>query len=1046
MRLAHYGPESSLLHDSFKWAYDHCLVNAFDAIIDKMEERNYRNYDGEIIAELYLEGNDVVLSITDNGKTIEFDNYGRPAIRTRNRKKQHGGVGTPGFKGVDCARQFCKRHKGTIVWYSLEDGTRAEIRIPKENLRIDSLLAHNEQIVIEDNNEKLAKIHATLVYKVIEKRAQSWQDKSLEQIYLDDIVYWKGANTPLFEGFGEADFRLSFDKTEIRISIPRSNICIRYYDTEKSEPLIPYTDWTKTKTHVINERINRQIIHTAKTLTVKPVSDKEERLTRLREKLKAHGYRNPDIIISQIGLDEKIADFIIANEIPEKNVGSVYRATKSIGLQNTAFLIKIGVPWQYVSHVGIAYRDHSKKKVLLAIEIMRSKESRVSWKDVGALAQFLKTTEKEKVCKLIDEVDKKGAGIPWGVLEDIAINNELYGEQNLEVAIRIISEVYGKIDWDNVVLLLNVLDSLSEEQIKSALTGDTPIPVEYISKYTSIHKLGGEKLVAQTFQLHRKHHHGNIVWDNIDITAKQISSFGYKNVDRACRLTMAEWGFIPWGSLDRAIENIKSMNDAQAEEWMRTIVEEIPVRTEKGNLPKGIRLKPFKAKFLCFPRNVTTYHEDEFDPATHGIGLFLDDQEVQEEEASGYSINDKHLSGSYGNIFFCVKGDGIIIYNFQNAALRSTSKRFGHRHNDWDKMVILAIEEYARMKGLKKIYFIPSSYYSARWDGFNPNVARHLYSTLPEQFGHKLEVVNDIHTAKKGKPEVFWVKNIESKSDIKSRDNQKQDLKERTKTANHKIGDAYNKIIEENIPLISTLMTDPRNPALLRIPIEWLDIQKERIGEEKIKDFLKAFQKDGHGYVELYYMTATEKESKVSPAVYDRYGVYRPIPKDFEPSKENTISLFTLLKGQEFKISDNPTQAKKDMDRLLTTNLGYLDPKDTQVVPIGLLNDRAGLIRGTIAGLRLLYIARQVKAKKDKQIDEIDEKFVNDTITQLKGLYKAQGVEGFDLKYDDIVNFAAGNINLRMLILKRLIDLLPIIPIDINELREIYKYAAKKFA
>jgi len=247
----------------------------------------------------------------------------------------------------------------------------------------------------------------------------------------------------------------------------------------------------------------------------------------------------------------------------------------------------------------------------------------------------------------------------------------------------------------------------------------------------------------------------------------------------------------------------------------------------------------------------------------------------------------------------------------------------------------------------------------------------------------------------------------------------------------------YKKLTKSSRDLIQTLISDPRNPTLLRIPIEWLDIAARYIGEKRIRAFLHAFQKDSHGYIELYYATGISKEDRVSQEVATRYGVYKPIPEGFKPSKENTISLFALLKG---KVSPNPKDAQKDINRLLAKNLGHIDPHNTQIVPMGSLNDPLGLLRCAIMGLQLIHIAREKKQRHDlnKPADRLRK--------QLKRLYNVHGVEGFDLSIYEIIDLAAGNRNDRIRVLKKLIDLLPIIPIDLQELRDIYKHAAEQFA
>ena len=107
---------------------------------------------------------------------------------------------------------------------------------------------------------KSAELRAALICELIEKRAQNWDGRTIEEIYTDDMLLWQRSSEPLFEGVVP---ELSADKTEIAINIPASNVSIRYYDPLKNKTLAPHANWQDTKTHVINDRINRQIIHEA---------------------------------------------------------------------------------------------------------------------------------------------------------------------------------------------------------------------------------------------------------------------------------------------------------------------------------------------------------------------------------------------------------------------------------------------------------------------------------------------------------------------------------------------------------------------------------------------------------------------------------------------------------------------------------------------------------------------------------------------------------------------------------------------------------------
>ena len=128
------------------------LHNSFDAIIDKMEEDGFKGFNGKIIVELYIDKDDVVLNIIDNGKTIEFVSNGIPKIRERDRKKQFGGWGEDEHRGTRLSKSFVEARNGTVKWHLLENGTRTETRMPRRNMPRQFSISKDEYIVIKDKN------------------------------------------------------------------------------------------------------------------------------------------------------------------------------------------------------------------------------------------------------------------------------------------------------------------------------------------------------------------------------------------------------------------------------------------------------------------------------------------------------------------------------------------------------------------------------------------------------------------------------------------------------------------------------------------------------------------------------------------------------------------------------------------------------------------------------------------------------------------------------------------------------------------------------
>ena len=88
-------------------------------------------------------------------------------------------------------------------------------------------------------------------------------------------------------------------------------------------------------------------------------------------------------------------------------------------------------------------------------------------------------------------------------------------------------------------------------------------------------------------------------------------------------------------------------------------------------------------------------------------------------------------------------------------------------------------------------------------------------------------------------------------------------------------------------------------------------------------------------------------------------------------------------------------------------------------------------------------IARQIKEKginitKDQSFKD---KIQLEILEQLKNVCDADDLKNFNLTPDDIIALATGTINNIIAALKKLIKLLPITPINAEELRQIYEHA-----
>ncbi|MBD3425872.1 MAG: hypothetical protein GF409_01420 [Candidatus Omnitrophica bacterium] len=234
--------------------------------------------------------------------------------------------------------------------------------------------------------------------------------------------------------------------------------------------------------------------------------------------------------------------------------------------------------------------------------------------------------------------------------------------------------------------------------------------------------------------------------------------------------------------------------------------------------------------------------------------------------------------------------------------------------------------------------------------------------------------------------------------------------------------DKITELVDSNAGLLrDQLASSSGKDVLIRIPVEAL----EAAGPDLVKGYLSALQDSGHVYIELY---SSLGPGSVTGSKYAEYGIEKKnLPEGFTSSRENTITLFTVMKAEEIT-----ARGKSDGD----WGLGGIMPTETIISPVGLNYDRSGFIRGIILGLKLSLIARQ-KSEQGK----VDAQFVERTLKNYRDFCWSQGVRDFHLKPEDLVDLATGDINRTVRALNRIIKALPIMPLNTEEIREIYEHA-----
>ncbi|MBF0216440.1 MAG: glycogen/starch synthase [Candidatus Omnitrophica bacterium] len=224
---------------------------------------------------------------------------------------------------------------------------------------------------------------------------------------------------------------------------------------------------------------------------------------------------------------------------------------------------------------------------------------------------------------------------------------------------------------------------------------------------------------------------------------------------------------------------------------------------------------------------------------------------------------------------------------------------------------------------------------------------------------------------------------------------------------------------------------------LIRISVETLQaFSFENI--EVVEGFLKALSSKEHIFIELYSIGSI---SPVDEHYYKKYGITKNIPADFERNRTNTITILPVDKTDEFSASGKILRRKSEAGTGGSEyDLGNMfeDPDKTIITPIGLNFDKAGLIRSLFLGLRLSAIASDPSIEEEKNND-----FLRATLAEYKRYCGSVGIDTLKIKLTagDLINLARGDLSLMAQALNKMIKLLPIVPLNTEEIRVIYEKA-----
>jgi len=235
--------------------------------------------------------------------------------------------------------------------------------------------------------------------------------------------------------------------------------------------------------------------------------------------------------------------------------------------------------------------------------------------------------------------------------------------------------------------------------------------------------------------------------------------------------------------------------------------------------------------------------------------------------------------------------------------------------------------------------------------------------------------------------------------------------------------------LDANKKHLTEMLEEEKEPILLEVPVEVL----EAIGEENARFLVDALQGTTLGK-KTNVAVKPILGSRKTVIHYDPYKKFGIEKKEFPEEKKDRLHRITLfLPDQWGGVDDMVLYDTVDLDR------NEIPIKGTIWMPVGLYNageDTSGLLRSAVLGMRLIKITRSADKGEDHEI------FAYETARQFIRLCQnASEIDENGVLFD-LLNIALStDVNGIIRSLRRIVALLPITPINIEERRKMYEYA-----
>jgi len=162
----------------------------------------------------------------------------------------------------------------------------------------------------------------------------------------------------------------------------------------------------------------------------------------------------------------------------------------------------------------------------------------------------------------------------------------------------------------------------------------------------------------------------------------------------------------------------------------------------------------FPAKFELVPFAFTGANR------AHAFTLVMYPRSEQLEEVGGEGKEAFHVPGALAYARFYASEEKIVVSELQSDLhLLNLPAKLRKKYEDWPKMLLLGVKEYAARKGFKQVWLTTAEQQLGKWRGLHPSTAFEVYARTPKKMGFALKETHSVITEGM-MSQLFWVHDL----------------------------------------------------------------------------------------------------------------------------------------------------------------------------------------------------------------------------------------------------------------------------------------------